>query len=153
MEQSKPLEFNGGALDYFILTILTAIFTYIPFFGWAFLLNYSGSWFADKALVNGKKVVFKAGYGESLKFVTVSVILIVITLGIYSFWFGPKLYKYFANHTQYADAAPVAPSPVTAPEASAEPITNPAPSVDTSSTDATPQAGEQTPEQPTPPVV
>lgn len=122
MNNQKPLEFSAGALDYFILTIISVVLIYIPFLGWAFLVNYSGGWFADRALVTGKKIEFKAGYGESLKFVAINAVLLVITLGIYSFWFYPKLYKYMAEHTQFVGevtAAPVAPEPVVA---AAEPI-------------------------------
>ena len=110
MDTPKPLEFRAGALDYFILTILSVILIYIPFIGWAILVNYAGGWFAGRATVTGKKVAFKAGFGESLKLVTVGFFLMLITLGIYSFWFYPKLYRYFASHTQFAGEAPVSPA-------------------------------------------
>lgn len=118
METQKPLQFQASALDYFILTILSVILIYIPFIGWAVLLNYCGSWFADRAQVTGKKIEFKAGFGESLKLVAIGFLLLVITLGIYSFWFYPKVYKYMAEHTHFAGDGPAA-------EAASEPAPTP----------------------------
>jgi len=120
METAKPLEFKGTAGGYFVLTILSIVLTYIPVFGWAYLLNYASGWFADNTLVNGKKVAYKAGYGESLKFMFIYGLLTVVTCGIYLFWFVPKMYRYIADHTHYVDEVaatqpvevPVAPAPV-----------------------------------------
>jgi hypothetical protein len=121
MNAAKPLDFNAKALDYLILSFLSALLAYIPFFGWAFLLNYTSGWFADRTLVNGKKVTYSAGYGESLKFVTIGTLLVVITFGIYAFWFAPKMYHYVTDHMSYSDdVAPVPSTPVAA-QAAAEP--------------------------------
>lgn len=122
MQDAKPLEFHGTAGGYFVLTILSIVLMYIPFFGWAFLLNYASGWFADNTLVNGKNIQYTAGYGESLKFVFVNTLLLAITLGIYMFWFYPKMYRYIVDHTHYVDAvaapaAPVAPATPQAPTA------------------------------------
>jgi hypothetical protein len=131
MQSSKPLEFHGKAGGYFLLTIISIIMVYIPFFGWAFLLNYAAGWFADNALVNGQKVEYEAGYGETLKFVFVNALLIIITFGIYSFWFYPKVYRYMADHTNYLNdgAVPQAPAiPVpAAPEQFVAPVSPVAP--------------------------
>lgn len=118
MQDARPLEFHGTAGGYFVLIIVSFILMYIPFFGWAFLLNYTSEWFADNTLVNGKKVQYKAGYGESLKFVFVNTLLMIITLGIYMFWFYPKMYRYIVDHTNYVDAvaAPAAPQAPVAPQ-------------------------------------
>ncbi len=104
MQNAKPLSFSASALDYFTFSIIAIITAYIPFFGWAFLLNYSGQWFSDRTLVNGQKISYKAGYGESLKFIFVNTLLIIITLGIYSFWFYPKMYSYIVDHISYGVA-------------------------------------------------
>lgn len=122
MDNQKPLQFEAGALDYFILTILSVLLIYIPFLGWAVLLNYSGSWFADRALVTGKKITFKAAFGESLKFVFVNFLLLIVTLGIYSFWFYPKLYKYMVDHVHFADEVP---APLEAEPVTAAPVESP----------------------------
>lgn len=137
MQQSKPLEFHGTAGGYFILTLVTIIAMYIPVLGWAFALNFAANWFIDNTTVNGSKVKYQASFGESLKFVFVNALLLIVTLGIYSFWFYPKLYRYVFDHTQYVDvtgasapavAAPMDPAPVT--------------------TDVTPQASTVAPSEP-----
>ena len=115
MSDTKPLSFEASAGSYFVLSIVSLICMYVPFLGWAFLLNYTGEWFAQHSMVNGKKVKYQATFGESLGFVAVNLLLLLITLGIYSFWFYPKLYKYVADHASYdtdADSAakPAAPS-------------------------------------------
>lgn len=151
MNNQKPLQFQAGALDYFILSVLSIVLAYIPFLGWAFLLNYSGEWFADRTLVTGKKITFKAGFGESLKFVFVNFLLIVITIGIYSFWFYPKMYRYMADHTSFAEDVAVNPVVDAAP---AQPVApeSPAPEVPAVpvATDGVPA---EEPQQPTAPTV
>ena len=119
MNSSKPLEFHGTAGGYFLLTLISIILVYIPVFGWAFLLNYASSWFADNSLVNGKKIAYSAGYGESLVFILKNALLLIVTIGIYSFWFYPKLYRYMADHVSYFEepALPVTTPPPAAPDA------------------------------------
>ncbi len=113
MQNAKPLEFKGTPGGYFVLGIVSFFLAYIPLFGWAFLFNYAMEWFADNTLVNGKRVKYSAEYGETLGFVFVNGVLLVVTFGIYVIWFGPKMYRYVANHTQYTDAVP---TPVGAPQ-------------------------------------
>lgn len=174
MDSIKPLSFKASAFDYFVLTILSLVLMYIPFFGWALLLNYASGWFADRTLVTGKKIGYKAGYGETLAFVFVNFLLLVITLGIYSFWFYPKLYKYVVDHTDFVaeaavqDAAPVVPAaPVTesvvtsadtapvAPETveSADMTATPAASVAPETVELPGQEATDQPNQPTTPQV
>lgn len=164
MQQSKPLQFEGGAVDYFILIIVSVIMAYIPIFGWAFLLNFTGSWFSRLTLVNGNKVKFQAGYGEALKFIFINTLLLIITLGIYTFWFVPKSYRYVMNHMHYEGEEPAATvSPATA-EAAAEPepaapTDEPAPAVGApeapsdAETEAAEAPADEAPKPPTPPIV
>lgn len=113
----KPLNFSAGAGSYFVLVIVVAIASYIPIFGWAFALNFFADWLAKNSKVNGKDVQFTAGYGESLKFIFLNTLLLIITLGIYTFWFVPKCYRYIADHISYG--APQVAAPATATEAPA----------------------------------
>ncbi|HXR49912.1 MAG TPA: hypothetical protein VN778_02700 [Verrucomicrobiae bacterium] len=132
MNDQKVIQFNATAGSYFVVFLVTAIMAYIPLFGWAFSFNYMNEWLANNSLVNGKKVAYKAGYGETLKFLFINLLLLLITLGIYIFWFAPKSYRYAADHVSYVDGAtpapasfapPAAPSPPTAPQ----PPVNPTP--------------------------
>lgn len=119
MQSDKLLEFHGKAGGYFVVAIVTWIMTYIPFFGWAFAFNYAAEWMVENTTVNGKKLAYGAGYMETLKFIFINTLLIIVTLGIYSFWFVPKSYRYVMEHVSEAGAAPVAPTPPAAPEAPA----------------------------------
>jgi uncharacterized membrane protein YjgN (DUF898 family) len=103
MDAKKPIEFNGTAGTYLQLLIMTLLFVYIPLFGWAFILNYSAGWFAQNTRINGQAIAFRAGYLEALKLVTISAILMIITFGIYSIWFVPKLYRYLTAHFYYTE--------------------------------------------------
>ena len=114
MDTSKPVQFNASAGSYFLVFIVVTISLYIPFFGWAFGFNYMADWVAKNAKVEGKPVAYKAGYGETLKFIFINSLLLFITLGIYIFWFAPKIYKYFADHVVYDNAPAAATAPVTA---------------------------------------
>jgi uncharacterized membrane protein YjgN (DUF898 family) len=144
METVKPLEFKGTAGGYFVLALISIILMYIPILGWAFLLNYASNWYADNALVNGKKVAYKASYGESLKFIFVNSLLLIVTLGIYMFWFVPKMYRYAFEHIHYIEEIPVT-QPVEAPIAPASvnpvdpvaPATAAAPTIPDTSVDPT----------------
>ncbi|MCA9334204.1 DUF898 family protein [Candidatus Saccharibacteria bacterium] len=136
----KPLKFSAGAGSYFVVAIVVWIATYIPIFGWAFALNFFADWLAKNSEVNGQKVHFTAGYGESLKFIFINTLLLIITLGIYTFWFVPKLYRYVADHTAYGAAEVAAPAPAPA-----------APVAETPAPEA--PAAPEAPKPPTPPVV
>lgn len=137
----KPLKFSAGAGSYFVLVIVVTIASYIPILGWAFALNFFAGWLAKNSEVNGQKVHYTAGYGESLKFIFINTLLLIITLGIYTFWFVPKCYRYIADHIKYGAAevaAAPAPEVAPAPASAAEAPATPAPEV---------------PKPPTPPIV
>ncbi len=156
MDNQKPLQFNGTAGSYFVVFIVTLITTYIPIFGWAFGFNFMANWVAENSVVNGKPVVYKAGYGETLKFIFINSLLLIITLGIYIFWFTPKCYRYAADHMHYTNsgatesvAAPVPainPTPPSVLETSPEPLPTPTPPAD-----VTPS--QQPPTTPTTPLI
>ncbi len=129
MTTSNTINFNGKAGGYFLVFLVTLIFSYIPFFGWAFALNYAAGWVMDNTTVNGKALKYSAGYGEALMFIFVNTLLLIITFGIYIFWFVPKMYRFIVGHTDFAGAAPVAkaeaPAAPAAPKAQATEATKP----------------------------
>lgn len=100
---NKALEFNGSVGGYFIAFLVMVLTAYIPIFGWPIGMNFFAGWLADSTLVNGKSVTYKAQYGETLKFYVVNMLLIIVTLGIYVFWFVPKLFRYIVDHTSYVE--------------------------------------------------
>ena len=123
----KPLKFNAGAGSYFVTIVVVGISYYVPILGWAFALNFFADWLTKNSEINGKKVHFTASYGESLKFIFINTLLLIITLGIYTFWFVPKCYRYIADHTSYG-AAQAIPAPIATPVAAEEtPVAEEAP--------------------------
>ncbi|HEX9153858.1 MAG TPA: DUF898 family protein [Candidatus Saccharimonadales bacterium] len=97
----KAFEFHGKAGGYFVVFLVTMVCSYIPILGWPIAMNYGLSWIADNATINGKNVKYEAGYGETLGFILVNMLLIIVTLGIYSFWFVPKSYRFVADHLKF----------------------------------------------------
>lgn len=125
MDTQKSFEFNGTAGGYFVVFIVTMIGAYIPIFGWPFAFNFAANWIADNAKVNGKNLKYSAGYGETLIFLLLNILLVIVTLGIYTFWFVPKTYRYVADHLSYAGES--APAATAAPKQPTTPVEPAAP--------------------------
>jgi uncharacterized membrane protein YjgN (DUF898 family) len=106
MGENKTFEFHGTPGQYFVVFLVTLISAYIPIFGWPFGFNYGNKWIADNLTINGRKVKYQAGYGETLVFLLKNILLLIVTFGIYSFWFVPKSYRYILAHSSYADETP-----------------------------------------------
>src|SRR5690348_1013577 len=92
--QSRQFAFDGGAATYvgtgilaFLITVLTLGICY-PF---AYVLRER--WRAKHSYIDGRQLVFTGRalglFGHWLKW----FFLIIITLGIYLFWVGPRLYR------------------------------------------------------------
>ncbi len=115
----KVLQFHGGAGEYFVKVILSALLYYVIIFGWPVAFNLMTGYVVDNLTVNGKKLKYSAGYGEVLVFLLINILLLIITFGIYVFWFIPKMYRFIADHTTVEEAAtpPPAPSQPESPEA------------------------------------
>ncbi len=115
--QAKPLAFKGSAGGFFVATIVSVVMWYVLIIGWPIAFNFMNNWIVENLEVNGRKMKYEAGYGEVLGFLLVNIFLIVITLGIYQFWFIPKSYRFVVDHSTYADdgtpvaAAPADPAP------------------------------------------
>jgi uncharacterized membrane protein YjgN (DUF898 family) len=118
----KTLEFNGGAGGFFVAYLVMTVCSIIPLFGTAFGMNYFYGWVADNAKVHGKPVKYTATYGEMLKFLFINLLLIIITIGIYVFWFVPKMYRFLADHVVDADKVPAEPVEAEADEKPAKPL-------------------------------
>lgn len=128
----NSIEFRGKAGGYFVVFLVATVAMNIPLFGWPLGLNYGCKWLLENLYVDGRQGQYNAKYGETLKFLFVSVLLLMITLGIYVFWFVPKLYRFIASHSSFGSAstattpsmsATQAPTQPTAPTQSAGPTT------------------------------
>lgn len=99
----KKFEFHGKAGGYFVVFIVTLITMYIPIIGWPIAFNFDVKWIAENTTVNGKKLTYDAGYGETLGFLLLNLLLLVVTLGIWTFWFVPRQYRFIMDHVSYAE--------------------------------------------------
>lgn len=115
MGENKTFEFSGTPGQYFVVFLVTMVSAYIPIFGWPFGFNYSNKWIADNLTINGRKVKYDAEYVETLVFLLKNILLMIVTFGIYSFWFVPKSYRYILAHSSYVDEAPIAAAMPVAP--------------------------------------
>jgi len=89
----------GGTL---LMLVVTTIAGFVPLFGSAFSLNYMAGWIADNSTVQGKEVRFNATYMEALSFTFFNLLWLVLTLGIFIFWFIPRTYRYYTKHVEFA---------------------------------------------------
>jgi len=87
---SNPVKFNGTAGGYFVAMLVSVLTYYIIIFGWPIGFNFVAGWVVDNLEVEGKKMKYSAGYGETLGFLLINMLLLIVTLGIYSFWFFQK---------------------------------------------------------------
>lgn len=116
---NKQFEFVGTAGSFFGMYILSLLLMFVPFVGFVFAFNNQNAWLMKNIKVNGRTLAYKAEFGEVFVLMLVGILLAVVTFGIYIFWFVPKLYRFVADHTSYADEA--APAPV-APAADPTPV-------------------------------
>lgn len=106
---TKDFEFTATAGDIFVIFLWSILFGIISIFGAPLLMQKAGKIIASKVLVNGRSLTFNVEYGEAFVFVLVQTLLIMVTLGIYYFWFIPKSYRFMLAHTHFADAPAAAP--------------------------------------------
>lgn len=98
-QQQMVFHFDGGAGGYLgvsILSFLIITFTLGICTPWALALEYG--WVAKHTIINGRRVEF-TGTGASLFGHWIKwLFLIIITLGIYSFWVVPRIWKWRIEH-------------------------------------------------------
>lgn len=99
----KSFEFHGTAGGYFVVFIVTLVTAYIPIFGWPVTMNYNLSWIADNVTIDGRNIKYEAGYGETLKFILINLLWTILTLGIWTFWFIPRQYRFIAGHSRFVE--------------------------------------------------
>lgn len=102
MSKSKNFEFHGGAASYLgvgIASFLLTVFTFGIALPWAITMRQR--WKTNNMSINGRRIEF-TGTGFSLIGNWIKwLFLCFITLGIYSFWVGPKLQAWIVEHTDF----------------------------------------------------
>lgn len=106
MGKSKTFTFDGGAADYLgtaVLAFLITLFTLGFALPYAIVLRQR--WRAKHTYINGRRLVFLGTgislFGNWIKW----FLLIIVTVGIYSFWVGPRVTQWVVENTDF-DAAP-----------------------------------------------
>lgn len=101
MARLKDFEFDGGAATYLgtgILGFLVTLFTLGICYPFAIVLVQR--WKAKHTLLHGSRLVFTGSawglFGNWIKW----LLLIIITLGIYSFWVQPRMQKWIVENTE-----------------------------------------------------
>ncbi len=114
---NKDFEFTGTAGDFFKIFLWSILFALLSIFGAPLTMQKAGSIIASRTKVNGRALTYSVGYMEALKFLFVQILLVVVTFGIYYFWFLRNMYRFQAEHVHFADSIGVVgePAAVTPP--------------------------------------
>jgi uncharacterized membrane protein YjgN (DUF898 family) len=102
MSKSKAFAFDGGAATYFgtaLLSFLVTVLTIGIALPYAIVLRQR--WRTKHTYVNGHRLTFLGSgmslFGNWIKW----LLLIIVTLGIYSFWVVPRLTKWVVENTDF----------------------------------------------------
>lgn len=107
MAKSKNFTFDGGAGTYVGTAILATVITiFTLFIAYPYALVLMERWKAKHTYVKGFQLKFTGTgiglFGQWIKW----LLLVIITLGIYSFWVMPRLQKWKVEHTDFVIAKP-----------------------------------------------
>lgn len=104
MKFGRQSFFDGGLLSWIGWVILGAIVTIFSLgllYPWALCMTYG--WKINHTVINGHRMQFNGTgvglFGHWIKW----LLLMIITLGIYSFWVGIKLEDWKAKHTTFVN--------------------------------------------------
>lgn len=102
----RPFVFDGGAGDYFVVSLLAGFLTIVTVgiaLPWAMCMRLR--WRAEHTLINGNRLRFTghgAGlFGQWIKWWA----LCFITFGIYGFWVMPRMTRWAVEHQAFTPVA------------------------------------------------
>lgn len=99
----QQFAFDGGAGTYVGTAILALLVTFCSLgFAFPFALVLRQRWQAKHTFVEGRQLQFTGTgwglFGNWIKW----FLLTLVTLGIYSFWVGPRIVKWTVEHQEFA---------------------------------------------------
>ena len=102
MGRSKAFAFDGGAGSYFGTAILAFVVTVLSLgIALPFAIVLRQRWKAKHTYINGYRLIFVGTgmslFGNWLKW----LVLIIVTLGVYSFWVVPRITKWVVENTDF----------------------------------------------------
>ena len=102
--------FDGGAGSYFGVGILAFFITLLTLgIALPYAIVLKQRWRSEHTIIDGRRLVF-LGTGVSLFLNWLKwFLLMVITVGIYSFWVVPRIHKWIVENTDWAPLGDQAP--------------------------------------------
>ena len=92
-------KFTGGLLGMIGIGILQAIITIFTFgIGAPWAICLKEGWYVRHTVVDGHQLTFDGTGGQLLGNWVKWFLLMIITLGIYSFWVAPRMFNWVASH-------------------------------------------------------
>ncbi len=111
MAKSRSFTFDGGAGTYLgtlILQALVTVFTLGIAYPYALVLRQR--WKAHHTQINGVRLIFTGTglglFGQWIKWLA----LMIITIGVYSFWVIPRINQWVTEHTDFDPSSPPPPA-------------------------------------------
>lgn len=101
--EPKPLQFSASAWNYFAVAVLCWLISWIPFFGWAAFVMIMNGFIADHLRVAGRRVRFGMTYGAALWMVTRNFLVIILTLGLGTYWVAVASWRQLYDSIEYAE--------------------------------------------------
>ena len=111
---NTAITFSGTPSSFFVMYVICLVLSLIPFVGIALAFNYQTNWLIKNLQIEGRTLIYKAELGEKFMLMFVGILLTVLTVGIYTFWFVPKVYHFIVEHTAFVDQ--IAPQSVVDPQ-------------------------------------
>lgn len=103
MAKSGRFTFTGGAATYVGTAILGGLITLVTVgICYPFALVLMQRWKAKHSFIDGRQLVFNGSaiglFGNWIKW----LLLLLITVGIYALWLGPRIQKWIWENTDFA---------------------------------------------------
>ena len=97
-------EFTGSLLDNIAVSIVAALLVVVTFgFGLPFAVTYKQRWVASNTYIQGRRLKFVGSGGDLFAQWIKWIILMIITLGIYSLWVNLKFHQWVIRNTVFND--------------------------------------------------
>ncbi|CAB4859660.1 unannotated protein [freshwater metagenome] len=95
VQASQDFTFDGGAATYWGTLVLATLITVVTFgICYPFALVLKERWKAKHSFIDGRQLVFTGSAFGLLGRWILWLLLIIVTLGIYSFWVAPRLQRW-----------------------------------------------------------
>jgi uncharacterized membrane protein YjgN (DUF898 family) len=105
MARSKNFAFDGGAASYFVTSLMALLITCFTFgVGYPWALCMKERWRCHHTFISGRRLKFTGGGAGLIGEWITWLLLLIVTVGIYSFWLVPALNRWITEHTDFADA-------------------------------------------------